>query len=124
MRNAILSGADVKVDACANALRDLARCRREIAKVLVDVGLLVLPTVADPPFKVEVGLTHKVSARNTLPFDLYGIPTRSIPCSFASAGLPVGLQTVGAPWAKSTVLALAHAYEQSRDRHNRHPKLG
>ena len=118
------SGADVKVDAYANALRDLARSRREIAKVFADVDLLVLPTMADPPFKVEVGLTRNVSARNTLPFDVYGIPMISIPCGFTSTGLPVGLQIAGAPWAESTVLALAYAYEQSTDWHNRRPKLG
>jgi aspartyl-tRNA(Asn)/glutamyl-tRNA(Gln) amidotransferase subunit A len=124
VRNAIQSGANVKVEAYANALRELARSRRDIRKVFGGVDLLVLPTMADPPFKVEVGLTRNVSARNTLPFDVYGIPMISIPCGFTSAGLPIGLQIAGAPWAESNVLALAHAYERATEWHNRHPMLG
>jgi aspartyl-tRNA(Asn)/glutamyl-tRNA(Gln) amidotransferase subunit A len=124
VRNSILSGANVKVEAYANALRELARSRREIRKVFDSVDLLVLPTMAEPPFKVEVGLTRNVSARNTLPFDVYGIPMISIPCGFTSAGLPIGLQIAGAPWAESNVLSLAHAYEQATEWHNRHPMLG
>jgi aspartyl-tRNA(Asn)/glutamyl-tRNA(Gln) amidotransferase subunit A len=48
----------------------------------------------------------------------------SIPCGFTSAGLPIGLQIGGAPWAEPAVLALAHAYEQNTEWHKRHPKLG
>jgi aspartyl-tRNA(Asn)/glutamyl-tRNA(Gln) amidotransferase subunit A len=124
IRAALQRGANIKAEAYAQALRDLARTRRDINKVFSNVDLLVLPTMADPPFKIEVGLTRNVSARNTLPFDAYGIPTISIPCGFTSAGLPVGLQIAGAPWAEPTVLALAHAYEQATEWHNRHPKLG
>ena len=80
--------------------------------------------MADPPFKIEEGLKHNVSARNTLPFDIYGIPMISIPCGFTSAGLPVGLQIGAAPWAEPAILALAHAYEQATQWHTRRPKLG
>ncbi|HEY3837542.1 MAG TPA: amidase [Bryobacteraceae bacterium] len=123
IRAALQSGANVKVQTYVHALRELYQCRRDIKRVFEHVDLLVLPTMADPPFKIEEGLTHNVSARNTLPFDAYGIPTISIPCGFTSAGLPVGLQIAGAPWAESTVLALAYAYEQSTAWHTRHPKL-
>jgi aspartyl-tRNA(Asn)/glutamyl-tRNA(Gln) amidotransferase subunit A len=80
--------------------------------------------MADPPFKVEEGLTRNVSARNTSIFDAFGIPMISIPCGFTSDGLPIGIQIGGAPWAESTVLALAHAYERETEWHTRHPKLG
>lgn len=124
VRTAILRGATIKASTYASALRDLARSRREMKKVFSNVDLLVLPTMADPPFKIEEGLKRNVSARNTLPFDVYGIPTISIPCGFTSAGLPVGLQIAGAPWAEPAVLALAHAYEQATQWHTRHPSLG
>lgn len=124
IRAALQRGADIKADAYAGALRDLAQARRDIRKVFANVDLLVLPTMADPPLQIEAGLTRNVSARNTLPFDIYGIPTISIPCGFTSAGLPIGLQIAGPPWAEPAVLALAHAYEQATDWHTRHPKLG
>lgn len=113
----------MSADTYASALRDLEQSRREIRKVFESVDLLVLPTMADPPFKIEVGLTKNVSARNTLPFDIYGIPTISIPCGFTSDGLPVGLQIAGTHWAEPTVLALAHAYEQATNWHTRHPRF-
>lgn len=123
IRAALQRGADIKAEPYVLALRQLEQTRREIHKVFDGVDLLVLPTMADPPFKIEAGLTRNVSARNTSPFDAYGIPTISIPCGFTGAGLPVGLQIAGAPWAEATVLALAHAYEQATEWHTRHPKF-
>jgi aspartyl-tRNA(Asn)/glutamyl-tRNA(Gln) amidotransferase subunit A len=116
--------AEIKAEPYARALRSLAQIRRDIKKVFNTVDLLVLPTMADPPFKIEEGLTRNVSARNTSPFDAYGIPTISIPCGFTSAGLPIGLQIAGAPWAEPVVLSLAHAYEQATEWHTRRPSLG
>lgn len=116
-------GSEVKAEPYANALRVIASARREIKKTFARVDLLVLPTMADPPFKVEEGLTRNVSPRNTSIFDAFGIPMISIPCGFTSTGLPIGMQIGGAPWAESTVLALAHAYERETEWHTRHPKL-
>jgi aspartyl-tRNA(Asn)/glutamyl-tRNA(Gln) amidotransferase subunit A len=123
VRAAIQNGANVKADAYALAVKSLAQTRRDIRKSFVDVDLLVLPTMADPPFKIEVGLSRNVSARNTSFLDVLGIPTISVPCGFTSDGLPVGLQIAGAPWAEPAVLALAHAYEQATEWHTRHPNL-
>lgn len=109
---------------CTRALRELAQVRREIDQAFANVDLLVLPTMADPPFKIEEGLKRNVSARNTLPFDEYGIPVISIPCGFTSAGLPVGLQIAGPHWSEPAILALAHAYEQATEWHSRRPRLG
>ena len=64
-----------------------------------------------------------VSIRNTAPFSVLGLPALSLPSGFTTAGLPIGLQIVGAPFAESTVLALTHAYERETEWHKRHPKL-
>jgi aspartyl-tRNA(Asn)/glutamyl-tRNA(Gln) amidotransferase subunit A len=64
-----------------------------------------------------------VSIRNTSPFDLLGLPAISVPCGFTTSGLPIGLQIVGAPFAESTVLAMAHAYEQATEWHGKRPTL-
>ena len=60
---------------------------------------------------------------NTAAFNIYGLPTISAPCGFTAAGLPFGLQISGAPFAESTVIALAYAYEQATEWHKRRPKL-
>ncbi len=45
--------------------------------------------------------------RNTLPFDVYGLPTISVPCGFTRSGLPIGLQISGPRLGEARVLALA-----------------
>jgi aspartyl-tRNA(Asn)/glutamyl-tRNA(Gln) amidotransferase subunit A len=46
----------------------------------------------------------------TLPVNMAGLPGASIPAGL-SAGLPVGLQIIGAPWSELSMLRLARAYE-------------
>jgi aspartyl-tRNA(Asn)/glutamyl-tRNA(Gln) amidotransferase subunit A len=64
-----------------------------------------------------------VNFRNTVPFDTFGLPAISVPCGFTRSGLPIGLQICGPPFGDSSVLALAHAYEQATPWHNRRPSL-
>jgi aspartyl-tRNA(Asn)/glutamyl-tRNA(Gln) amidotransferase subunit A len=123
VRAAIERSREIRVDAYARALRDVAQARRDIGKFFSDVDAILLPTMADPPFRIEEGLTKNVSARNTSVFDLLGIPMISIPCGFTQQGLPIGLQIGAAPWAEPTILALSHAYEQATDWQKRHPTL-
>jgi len=54
---------------------------------------------------------------------MYGVPSLSVPCGFTASGLPIGLQISGAHFAETSVLALAHAYEQATEWHKRKPKL-
>jgi aspartyl-tRNA(Asn)/glutamyl-tRNA(Gln) amidotransferase subunit A len=63
------------------------------------------------------------SLRNTQPFDIYGLPTISIPCGFSRSGLPIGLQISGPHLGESRVLALAHAFEQATEWHRRQPPV-
>ena len=116
--------AGVQAADYVQARRQLDRLRREIKNTFSNVDLLITPTMPRPPVPIEEGATFDpVPTRNTAPFDVFGLPTISVPCGFMSAGLPIGLQIIGAPFAESRVLALAHAYEQVTEWHNRHPKL-
>ena len=67
------------------------------------------------------GLAGRISF--TGPFNLAGTPAISVPCGFSAAGMPMGLQIVGRPFAEETVLKVAHAYEQNTDWHNRRPPV-
>ena len=107
-----------------DARREVDRLRREIKKTFAEIDLLITPTMAAPPVLITQGdEPTAASPRNTLPFDILGLPTISVPCGFTNAGLPIGLQVTGAPFAESTVLLLAHAYEQATDWHRRHPRI-
>jgi amidase len=83
--------------------------------------LLILPTVAMPPFPVEqlypTEINGKALDNYTLWFFLtYGItltalPVISVPCGFTKSGLPVGLQIVGRRRQETAVLRAAAAFE-------------
>jgi aspartyl-tRNA(Asn)/glutamyl-tRNA(Gln) amidotransferase subunit A len=123
VRAALQRASEGKAEPYARALRDLGQSRREIHQTFSTVDVLILPTLPDPPFRVEDGLTRNVSARNTSVFDVFGIPMISIPCGFTASCLPIGMQIGAAPWAEPAVLALAHAYEQATEWHKRKPAL-
>ncbi len=50
----------------------------------------------------------------TYPFNLTQQPAASVPCGFASDGLPIGLQIVGPPRQDALVLAAARAFESAQ----------
>jgi aspartyl-tRNA(Asn)/glutamyl-tRNA(Gln) amidotransferase subunit A len=107
--------------------RSMAIARNTIAATFKDVDVLVTPTVMRPPLSIEAALKSSddlYMIRNTLPFNVLGIPTMSVPCGFTKAGLPIGLQISGPRFEEGRVFALAHAYEQATDWHRREPALG
>jgi aspartyl-tRNA(Asn)/glutamyl-tRNA(Gln) amidotransferase subunit A len=109
--------------------------RREIKRVFATIDVLITPTqrgVAQPIASTQPGSSVARGGApappggglvNTAAFDIYGLPTISIPCGFSQSGLPIGLQISGNHFAESTVLALAFAYEQSTEWHKRRPAL-
>jgi aspartyl-tRNA(Asn)/glutamyl-tRNA(Gln) amidotransferase subunit A len=118
------NSAKVTMTGYVEARLQVDRLRREIRKTLTKVDLLVTPTMPRSPVPITQGdEPGAVSTHNTLPFDILGLPTISVPCGFTSSGLPIGLQISGAPFAEPTVLQLAQVYEQATDWHSRHPKV-
>ena len=100
-------------------LHDLQRMRRGAAALFADIDLIVTPTSAVPaPSFAELDghlddlrPRELVLMRTTRMFDVLGTPGISVPCGVTSAGLPIGLQIIGAPGADAAVLRLAAAYE-------------
>ncbi|HET9837662.1 MAG TPA: amidase, partial [Candidatus Angelobacter sp.] len=127
----IRAGEDVTIAAYIKARRQVEQYRHNIKKVFETVDLLVTPTTPVPPFTIaelladmETLRTKEIlSLRNTRPFNILGLPTISVRCGFTKAGLPIGMQITGAPWAEGGVLRLAHAYEQQTEWHVRRPRL-
>jgi aspartyl-tRNA(Asn)/glutamyl-tRNA(Gln) amidotransferase subunit A len=119
-------GSEVTTEIYIQSRRELDGVRRAIGVVFSDVDLLVTPTMAVPPPTIEETLRLGIDLeliRNTAPFNVYGLPTISIPCGFTSSGLPIGLQISGPHFGEAKVLALAHAYEQATDWHTRWPDV-
>jgi aspartyl-tRNA(Asn)/glutamyl-tRNA(Gln) amidotransferase subunit A len=135
-RNLIQGAGKSSSATYAQARRQVDIVRREIKKVFTTVDLILTPTqrgVAQPivpsPPPANAGRPSAVPAGaagglvNTAAFDIYGLPTLSVPCGFTQSGLPIGLQISGNHFAESTVLALANAYERATEWHKRRPAL-
>ena len=100
--------------------------KAECAAVLgPQADVLVVPTMLDvaPTFAgYDVGAS-RVSPGFMPPWNVTGNPAFSIPCGFSSAGLPIGMQVVGQPFAEPMVFKVADAYQQLTDWHLRVPQL-
>jgi aspartyl-tRNA(Asn)/glutamyl-tRNA(Gln) amidotransferase subunit A len=90
--------------------------------------LLLTPAVPIPAFEagreVPAGSPHwrwTSWTPFTYPFNLTQQPAASVPCGFTSAGLPVGLQIVGAKYQDALVLRAAHAYQTANLLTDRRP---
>jgi aspartyl-tRNA(Asn)/glutamyl-tRNA(Gln) amidotransferase subunit A len=123
-------GAEVPAAAYIEGRRELERLRRAVRTVFSRVDLLVTPTMPVLPQTVDEALNNPavpppggvaLSLRNTQPFDIFGLPSISIPCGFSRSGLPIGLEISGPHLGEPLVLALAHAYEQATEWHRRTP---
>ena len=103
------------------------RERRRALQFFSDVDLLITPTapisapaIADLRKNPEaLRPAELVLLRNTRPFNVWGLPTISVPCGFTKNGLPIGLQIAGSHWREDLVLRLAYAYEQNTEWHLR-----
>ena len=122
-RAALQRSAEAKAADYVTARRQVELLRREIKRVFSSVDLLITPTMKTPPPLLGAPGAAGGGGNNNAAFDIFGLPTISIPCGFSAAGLPIGLQISGAPFGESTVLALAHAYEQATEWHTRRPPL-
>jgi len=125
----IRSGENISADDALRASQELEASRNAIGKIFDEVDVLLTPTVPIPPPLIADLREHPddlrpqelVMLRNTRPFNVWGIPTISVPCGFTKDGLPIGLQLAAAPWREDVVLQAAHAYEQATEWHKRMP---
>ncbi|MBO0829664.1 MAG: amidase, partial [Streptosporangiales bacterium] len=92
--------------------------------------LLVTPTVPIPAFGAGLEVPDHWSEPRwtswtpfTYPFNLTQQPAATVPCGFTAAGLPVGLQIVGARHADALVLAAAKAFQVARPWTGERPSL-
>ena len=123
----LLAAGEFPAASYITARRELAIARHAIAETFAGVDLIVTPTTPGLPEEIRRAQNPaeasgaEISVRNTFPFNVFGIPTVSVPCGFSRGGLPIGMQISGPPLGEAVVLRLAHAYEQATDWHTRQP---
>jgi len=111
--------------------REIKEMRNQIGGIFEQMDVLVTPTTPMPAPAFEELTQNPDLLRpkelalliNTRPFNLWGLPTISIPCGFTHSGLPIGLQIAGAHWSETRVLQVAHAYEQATQWHGKQPRI-
>ena len=112
-----------------------AMVRQQVLELLEEVDVLVQPTMDGPAevINLEARVGSQEQAKHALgagafrgPYSLAGTPALSILCGFTAAGdgaLPLAMQIAGRPFDESTVLRVAHAYEQASTWHTRIPPV-
>lgn len=107
-----LSSAEI-----SGAVRMQAQCRAKLLAFLDRHEFLVSAAAPVAPFPVEERYVSRIGGRDLPTYldwlvlgyaiTVTGCPAISIPCGFTSAGLPVGLQIVGRPYAEARLLSVA-----------------
>ncbi|HZK89441.1 MAG TPA: amidase [Stellaceae bacterium] len=127
LRNRILPGALIRAEDYQAALRwrTLLAREQQIALKKVDAfvtaGARAIADRAEPDSADSLVTSPSI----TMPFSVSGIPAIAIPCGFSRAeGMPLSLQIAAGPFRETTVLRIAHAFQQATDWHRRHPVLG
>ncbi len=90
---------------------------RDFENAFQKVDAIVTPTSPTAAFrlgeKVDDPLAMYLADIYTVTADLAGIPGISVPCGETSEKLPIGLQILGKHFDESTILRIAHGYEQA-----------
>ena len=105
--------------------RQLEKARENFARRVTGLhpqyDLLITPQLATTAFAVNHEVPPGTHMQRwwqwspfTYPFNLTQQPAATVPCGFASNGLPVAMQIVGAKYADHLVLKAARAFEKVR----------
>ncbi len=99
---------------------------REYNEAFKRFDAIITPTA--PTVAFEIGekssdpIAMYLSDIMTIPVNMAGLPSISIPCGF-SAGLPIGLQITGKAFEEAALLKIAYAFEQATEYHKKEPDV-
>ena len=89
--------------------------RQEFLDAFKKCDVLLSPTTATTAFKLGEKSSDPVAMYLTdiftVPINIAGVPSLSIPCGVDKLGLPVGMQIIGSHFDEATIYQVANAYE-------------
>lgn len=92
--------------------------------VLAPTAPMPAPTIAETDVGGADGAEAMIQriTRFTRPVNYLGLPAASLPCGFTRAGLPIGLQLIGRPFAEATLVRIGAAFQRETDFHEQMPE--
>ena len=91
--------------------------RRDFEQAFEKCDIIVTPVAPTTAFKIGEKISDPLqmylSDIFTISVNLAGLPGMSIPCGYDHAGMPIGLQIIGAAFDEERMLRAADAYELS-----------
>ncbi|KAB7898282.1 amidase [Rouxiella sp. S1S-2] len=120
----------------AEMFTDANMKRKEVVnkmwRFMQNYDLLVTPTLATPPFPINIESPETIDGRRVtpsewlafvFPINLTGQPAASVPAGFTDDGLPVGLQIIGRHLDDALVLRASAAFEKACGWNHRLPPI-
>jgi aspartyl-tRNA(Asn)/glutamyl-tRNA(Gln) amidotransferase subunit A len=95
-----------------------------IDALVVPTTPITAPLIGQESIRLGNQSTRALLLRANRPANLAGVPAISVPCGFSHAGLPVGLQLIGAVADEHLLLQVAHLFDRVHSDHRRPPLTG
>ena len=101
--------------------------RQDFDALFKEVDVLIAPVAPSTAFKfgevTDDPLRMILADALTISANLAGICGLSLPCGFDAAGLPIGMQILGAPFTEARLLHVGHAFQNATDWHLQSPSI-
>ena len=117
----VQQGLALTLDDLRRATELQAAVAERVTEFFASVDVLACPVSQVAPFDVELDWVREINGRpqgtyidwmaSCYRITMTGLPAISVPAGFTAAGLPVGLQLVGARRSDWDLLGVAHAFE-------------
>lgn len=131
--DALRMGAAMTAADFAKAMDLRASIVAQFAESMVGVDAVICPS-GGSVFAVEKAVQYgdmetlmpviqRFQGQFTIPADLAGTPTITVPCGFSEEGRPYTLQLLGNRLSELNLCRIAHAYECATPWHKRHPTI-
>jgi amidase len=102
---------------------EFARLWRDIDLLLVPAMPMTVPTIETVASRGRENAFMAEMVRFTMPFDLTGSPTITLPGGFTKDHLPIGFQLAGPDLSEDLLCRAGFAFQQVTDWHTRHPDV-
>ncbi|MDA1289352.1 MAG: amidase [Proteobacteria bacterium] len=131
--DALKMGAAISAEDYANSARLRQKICEQYETALEAVDAVICPSggsVFAVEKEVQYGNMEKLSSviqhfqgQFTIPADLAGTPTITVPCGFSPEGSPYAVQFLGSRLSEKNLCRIAYAYERATQWHQRHPTI-